>query len=264
MIPESVPLLLLLALSQAVFLGVSASLAIGLLRLANRTGEQPERLLGLHFGLCLFLGYILLVTGVAAVQRPGTLSPGWMMFCIGGGQVLSAAGVFANVVFTWRVFRPGERWAAAFAAALGVAMVVGIALFGVGGGFERGRFEGFGFWMYYGAMMLAAVWVAAEAFRYRTLMRRREAIGLGDPLLSNRFLLWGIGSLARFGMLLCGVAEPIVQPMPAEPRAILTVLVLTTASTLGLVLAASYWLAFLPTQGYVRWVTGDEAGIVAD
>jgi hypothetical protein len=263
MVPQSVPLLVLLALSQLVFLGVSATLALRLLRLARRTGALPERLLGLHFGLCLFLGYLLLVTGLAGVQRPGLLTPVQMILCMGMGQLLSAAGVFANIVFTWRVFRPDARWAAGLTVALGASMALGIVGYGAGGGFASGRFDGVWFWLYYGAMIAAAAWVAFEALRFRLAMQRRAVIGLGDPLLSNRFLLWGIGSLARLGMLLFGVAEPVVQALTPEARAAVTAAVLTVVSLLGLLLAGSYWLTFFPSRDYVRWVTGAEAGASA-
>ena len=37
------------------------------------------------------------------------------------------------------------------------------------------------------------LWGAVESLRYYALMRRRLRLGLADPLVTNRFLLWGLG-----------------------------------------------------------------------
>jgi hypothetical protein len=42
------------------------------------------------------------------------------------------------------------------------------------------------------ARLIPTCWAFYESFRYWNSMRRREALGLADPILTNRFLLWSI------------------------------------------------------------------------
>src|SRR5690606_3537968 len=69
------------------------------------------------------------------------------------------------------------------------------------------------------------LWTMVESYRYYGLLRRRLALGLSDPLLTNRFFLWGIPSLgtgragwmARLGYLFSGrraaaaARSPVIQ-----------------------------------------------------
>ena len=41
-------------------------------------------------------------------------------------------------------------------------------------------------------VVLAFAWGGFEALRYFFLLRRRQALGLADPVVTNRFLLWAI------------------------------------------------------------------------
>ena len=77
---------------------------LGLLRLAHRTGELPERLLGLYFlftGLDYSLYSIPSAFGIESIQSPAAAT-----------ALLSyAMAVMALLLFTRRVFRTSERWA---------------------------------------------------------------------------------------------------------------------------------------------------------
>lgn len=39
------------------------------------------------------------------------------------------------------------------------------------------------------------LWSATEAFLYHDRMRHRSALGLADPIVANRFLLWAVAAL---------------------------------------------------------------------
>ena len=60
------------------------------------------------------------------------------------------------------------------------------------GATRRGPWYELGFWARAGAF----AWPAFESGRYAAAMRRRLAIGLGDPVLADRFRLWAISSCA--------------------------------------------------------------------
>ena len=55
--------------------------------------------------------------------------------------------------------------------------------------------------------LVAMGWIAIESLRYRSLLLRRLALGLADPVLINRFGLWGSGcaaaSLSSIGTIVC-------------------------------------------------------------
>jgi len=102
------------------------------------------------------------------------------------------------------------------------------------------------------------LWLFLESAAYAQRMRRRARLGLGDPIVANRFTLWSIwtGALACIPLfvLTLRVLGVLVEPVPGEPlpgsvRAILLVLGSAGAAALG-----AGWLAFFPPASYQRWV----------
>src|SRR5262249_39071894 len=92
----------------------------------------------------------------------------------------------------------------------------------------------------------AYAWAAFEPLRYHALLRRRAAMGIGDPLVANRMLLWGVGRLASG--CVAGV-HLVAQLLGAYelPESLVGVV-----SLLVLVTAAAEWLAFFPPRAYLR------------
>ncbi len=95
------------------------------------------------------------------------------------------------------------------------------------------------------ARALAAGWGAVESLAYYRMARRRSQLGLADPVVANRFLLWGLGLTALTGLMgsttLAGLAG-------VDPTAYGWVLL---ESALGLVGAIGLWLAFFPPRLYI-------------
>jgi hypothetical protein len=249
------PLLLLLGASQTVYLGVVLTLGVRLLLLARRTRQLPEAMLATHFLLCGGLGYLLSVTALAAARHPGLLPPGLVSTSVAAGHLSSCTGVFGAMAFTYLVFRRGSAWGRALLALGATTMAVGYVGYGSTGGFTHGSFQGLWFWLFYGTFIAAAVWVMAEPLLYRRRLRRRLRLGLADPVVVDRFRLWGIGSGFRLLMLLGGWAAGDVDF--AQSTALLppqTIALLVLVACVGLGLACCYWLAFFPPAGYLRWV----------
>lgn len=255
----SAGLLVFLAASQTLYLGAAIVLGLRLLQRARRERQLPELLLGLHFALCLALGYALLGGGLAALED-GLLPLRATAWMIGVGQLASGLGVLANVAFTWRVFRPDAGWAAALTVALGAALLGGHAGYGLTGGFETGRFTGFWFWLHYGALVGAGAWAAIESLAYWWRMRKRRALGLADPLVTNRFWLWGVGSLARLAMVCAGFATPVARGLGDAERQALEAVVFSATSALGVGVSVCFWLTFFPPRAYERFVLRGSAG----
>jgi hypothetical protein len=83
-------------------------------------------------------------------------------------------------------------------------------------------------------------------------MRRRLRLGLADPLVTNRFLLWGLGiGAAGVGSLISVVVQQIAGLSMAELPA------LTFSNSLfGLASALLMGVAFLPPAVWRRYVQG--------
>ena len=83
-------------------------------------------------------------------------------------------------------------------------------------------------------------------------MRERDLLrlGLADPMVTNRFLLWGVGSgAACLGSLIGAVAIALTGFSTSRSEAMGLVL-----SAHGAVAAVAMWLAFLPPPRYRRWI----------
>jgi hypothetical protein len=102
--------------------------------------------------------------------------------------------------------------------------------------------------------------VSLESLYYYTLMRRRRALGLADPVVTNRFFVWGAGEgvaslviLALFVVVMSQPEIPVGDPLVS--------LFVTLA---GLVNAFVWWLTFTPPTVYLRWVRSSAAEGASD
>jgi hypothetical protein len=218
-----------------------------LLWVARRTRELPEIAIGLSFLLAGALGFLLEVVGQApaAALPPAAVGP-----LTAAGKLSIDLGIAAQLVFTWRVFRPNRAWACAFAVWSGcllAASFLGQAM----DGFSGRQLCGFWFWADFAGRAAAPAWNSFESLRYYTMMRRRVKLGLADPVSAHRFLLWGLGSGAGFGMFLTGLVTRYLGSGGAFTNA--SVLVM---SSLGLFAAVAYWLTFFPPAAYRGLVAG--------
>jgi hypothetical protein len=148
------------------------------------------------------------------------------------------------VLFVWSVFRRSSRTgtvAAVLAAAFVAATFVGVYL-------EDPVLAGRGTWGW--ASLLGRVgvyaWAAGESFREYTAARKRVRLGLADPLVANRLLLWGVGTgcvLVLWLHTAWRLAGPADDPTADYPW----------IAVLGCTCAATSWLAFFPPALYRRW-----------
>ena len=84
-------------------------------------------------------------------------------------------------------------------------------------------------------------------------MRRRLRLGLADALVTNRFLLWGLGiGAAGFGSLI----SVVVQVASGVSMSELPLLTLSN-SMFGLVAAVLMWVAFVPPAAWRRYILGE-------
>jgi hypothetical protein len=242
---------LLVLLATLSFVLVGGLVGAKLLLLARRTRQLPELAVGLGVFLVAFVSYPLSLASLS----PDLPSLGAKLL-YAAGALTSAVGSASIYVFTWKVFRPDARWArvltlAAIAAifvfgAVSVLRVAGAAspaeVFRDRLSVARNVVTGFSY-----------LWTAVESLRYFGLLRRRMVLGLADPVVSNRFLLWGVsGVSATLGIsvstavILLGKAGAGMHPVS-----------MLAVGIAGFTSSVSLYLAFLPPQAWLRFVAGE-------
>jgi hypothetical protein len=215
-----------------------------------------------------------LAVGVALVAFCGVTQPLSVVRVALEGQIPPAANSLLQVIssfaaafatlclylFTWRVFRPHAPWAALLftgGSALGLWAGAGAATLA----FYDSSFQPSltGRWVALSALSYAVcfAWAGAESFAYRARLRRRQRLGLADPLLVNRFLLWASACTASFAI---DVVLMICAWRGVDFAHDLNMRLLVSASSL--VQAIAWYLGFTAPAWYVRWIGGAGAGVV--
>ena len=235
------------------FMGLSGLAGTRLLLLWRETRKLPELLIAvLIFGVgtvAVGLGFC-----IRSLLAPGALREAALFVPVLGADV----GIAALCVFTWQVYRPQSHMARAVAFAAMTVMfglLVYAALCGSATILDRGVLSLLASTVWAGSMG----WSAVEALHYWSAMRRRLRLGLADPLVTNRVLLWGVAT----GTAAVGIA------IGASGRHLLGIVdyerswVTFCYAGHGAVSAIAFWLAFGPPKAYVRWVVGSaDAGLV--
>jgi hypothetical protein len=228
------------------FVAVSLWAGARLLLLGRRTREIAE----LSIGAALFCGgagYGAFITAFRLHLVPDELLG--LAFAISAG--LLDIGVIALSLGVWKLFRPGARWAAvAFGAAFAVLIASWVT--GVAGSQPNGQRSAFVFWSFNAVGASTYAWSALECIRYHTMLRRRAHIGLADPELGHRFLLWAIAGSAGAAMFAIGMAGRLFLDGPNWG-------VQLGQSLAGFTAGLSIWLAFFPPGVYVQRIAGATA-----
>jgi hypothetical protein len=241
-------------LATLAFVGGSAVVAVRLLLLAKRTGQEPERLLGAAILCAAVLGYGVLIANLVlrADTAPADVST-LAVFLSGAGRILHDVGVTLFLVFVVRVFRPDEAWAKALAGAMLALLWGGVGLGAAAGAF-RYELDAVGrpaWWCEYAVIWTYSLWSMAESFRYWGAMRRRAAIGLADPVVANRFLLWGTSSLLT-ALATWTASIPYAYVGDHAATAAITPAVRTLTAIAGIGSVSCSLFAFLPPAWYTR------------
>jgi len=240
-------------------LGILALVALGLAGatvgarlalVARRTRGLPELAMGLGLLSIAALGLPL-----AAVARlPGVVATPGGDALFGVGIAFSLAGIELVHVFTWRVFRPDAVWARVALVLAGAALVVEWLGLMHASGHGTSLDEILPHTRPWAIAVVATVaagftWTAAESLHYHALLRRRMALGLADPAVANRFLLWALGGVAT--ALLC---VALIACMRAGLAPLRHTVPLAIISVAGIATSIAWSLAFLPPAAYLRWV----------
>lgn len=217
---------------------VLASLVVGsrLLLLAWRTGEVPELAIGVALVAGGGLSFPLLIGALSLASLSSPLST----LAIITGTFFGHLGAASLALAVRHIFRPDERWARGVQLGLTAILVVALA--------ARARDPAAipspaqVFWPGMLASLASYAWSAFESFRLWSMMRRRVALGLGDPALARRFLLWGGAAAAACGIFACTMINRTLDPTQMHPTLLLAQTVFGATAAVGI------GLAFFPVR----------------
>jgi hypothetical protein len=258
--------MLALISASVTLVNLMLSLAIGirLFRLARRQGGfGPEFWLGGFFLFAAFLGAGLNISVYAGLADPSlALSPLHGALVLAASTVSYCVGTAGLHVFIWLTFR-GESAGARNAAIAGSLAVTAAAIAqALTEGFAVRVFPGIAYWAFYLARSAPYYWLAAESLRYYGAARKRQRLGLADPLVTNRFLLLGLWALAWAAM---GCSDIIARAiywttvgstteMQLDAAAPIILATIAITSAFGTLAAVTLGLSFFPTRVYRRFV----------
>lgn len=241
---------ILAGVGGGLFALVETVVGIRLLLLWRRTRQLPEFLVGAGLLLIGGIGYCLVAAGGLGRGSNGDLS----LVVVGLGLASIGLGVTALSVFTWKVFRPNQLWGGALSLgallAAGVICAGGVRSMSLGPA-DADPVETGAAWWFALRMLFQVwyVWTGFEALSEYARARRRLALGLSNPLVVNRLLLWGV--MAVVGVVNNTVASALewqgLSPM-YDPSAALVL------AANGLGMGALMLLTFMPPRPYVRFI----------
>ncbi len=238
------------------FFVVSLVVGVRLVLLWNRTRQFPELLIGIGVLGIGPIGFGAMMVGVTLLARgvsPESLAVR-SVFALGFATVI--AGVIAKCLFNWKVYRPDSVTAEFVTGA--IALVLGTLY--MRAGFEHAFIPSDtvdGPVLVQSLVQVSALlWGSLEALHYWSRMRRRAALGLADPVVANRFLLWSFGA----GAAGLGTAIGAAVSWYTGVASFKIPWLVASSSAHGLVAAVAMWLAFVPPRSYTEWIR-EQAGL---
>lgn len=233
-----------------------ASLIVGvrLVRLAQRTREIPELMIGTCFLSGGLIGFPASVAAQLLVSESPALARGMAVAYAVGLAV--AAGCM--LVAWWKIYHPASRWGP-WVVAVWSVLLAWACLGQMGRPVEELALSADN-WEPHRVIVQGGAYaaIAWSGFRYHALLRRRMRLGLADPVVANRIWLWSLAASTVTLQYAYTLAIPwlnsLFDAVKAAPAFV---------GTLGVVIALCITHAFYPPQGYLRWIKR-RAGVEVD
>lgn len=235
----------------ALFIAEVSYVLVGLdlLRRWKKTRGLPELFLGLAFvfnGLSYFFTDLPLRIGNEEILHEFSYI----------GRIFAGLCSLTIAGFTCRVFRADARWAKAFFWTVGALLLSGATVSAFEGDWEGAHPLSYaGFWFEWVGGVAPFVWLAIESLHAYSKGRRQVRLGLGDPLVTNRFFLIGL-----YGVL-ASVTYPLFLWMYivyelhgtwSDPLGVF-------AGVVEIFSLVALWISFSAPAFYRNWVGGAQA-----
>lgn len=236
-------------LPLAVFIGIVGSVGFRLIRLWHRSRELPE--------LCLGSGLVIVASSMplcAAGRVPELAMETTGRVCFSAGLATAAIGITLVVFFNYWVFRRESWWGRVLLALASASLLasvsymsamnfLGPSVVAIKASMRPGTVT------LMGTVLACFLWGAGESFHYYRSSRRQQSLGLADPVVTNRLLLWGIAS-ATCSALLVVIMACVLWGMTImrEPGPLLAI------SATGCIMSASWYLTFFAPESYLAFI----------
>lgn len=227
-------------------LALSVFVGARLVWVALRTRGAPEIAMG-TYQACV-VGAIALYAALRDRFRAD--DPNALFGEVVFANLLIALGVVALAVGVWRIYRPSETWARNLCVALSLWVLGACWWTAMGDVLPTTVAATPANAFFVGGRSAIYLWGGFEGIRYHRMLRRRAAIGLGDPVIAHQILLWGVFSLTMGLLAVSSLSAGwVLGPAYAQwtPG-----LFLTPAITL--IASICLWLGFFPPAAYRRFV----------
>jgi hypothetical protein len=246
------------AVAGTLYLLTITAVGFRLLQLARRTGKRPELLMALSLLIGGTLGATLEATGMGGAQTE--IDPAVSGKLLLSGKLLGIVSLACQCLFIRMVFRPDSRWSLGLVIAIVAVPALAFAGFAQAGTFSSGQLPQSWFFFELVGRFGGSVWLMTEATRYYVMMKKRVQLGLADPVVTNRFLLWALAAGGGVMMMLTAV-PPVIAPGSQHS---LMVLDLLAFAFFGCVFSIIYGLAFFPPARYLAWLEAAPPGATSE
>lgn len=235
------------AFALVLFVLTCSAVGLRLLWLALHGGGGPAWSCGLGFTLIALVGYPLSFASGVGLRSAGDVNHAMAA----AGVLFTAAGLSSFFAFSLTVFRLRAAWAWALTVAgIGVLAVTAFGQIGALAEAERSTPSGEAiYWWGRTTSFVCLVcygWLGTEGLLEWRKSRRRIALGLGDPVVSNRFLMFGLFGVST--TLLVGVLFALQATSAEGSRSLAGQLAMAAFGSASSLAAG---LAFFPPARYV-------------
>lgn len=247
----------LVAVAMLLFVVTCSAVGIRLLWLAKAGGGRPALLCGNGFCLIAILGFPL-----GVLSGNGSAPVGEVLLPLTAVSLLAnMLGIASFFIFTVSVFRPTALWAHTVAGAaiacMGMAGIGTLAALAISPSTASSFEVTLGWSGTFNAMcVLCFGWMGVEGLYEWWMSRRRLALGLSDPVVSNRLLMWGV--FGASSTLLCLVLMGVLlsgKPTLTDPVAQLA------QAFFGIVSSGAATLAFFPPPAFLAKLRRPSQGL---
>jgi hypothetical protein len=222
------------------------AVGIRLFLLGRRTGEIPEKLLGVYFFVTGFayVGWAIptvYALGDAAVDQIDLAT--WTLYSI---------GVVPFAYFTRIAFRPNAAWAKWLLITSLFLLFSGMTMWIVQAHVNY-SLESPWFWSQWLGYTIPCIWLGLEAFLAYASANRRARIGLCDRMVANRYLLFGF--FGAFQTFAC-ITDVYLARAAMDNNMLIDDGLDVLLGSFEMVGIVMLFLAFFPPAFYQRWVSG--------